>query len=323
MLYDIIIIIKYGGGMIKNLFLFIACLACCDAFAASPRDGRNVVNDASFGAQNNISGQYRAGVNIKNTTTNVNFAPNIPGMDSGVGSVVPVQSAPVVDVQPAGNVSVSVPEKPVFAQPTGQQLEIQKQRDICVRNNIGVGNTFVWAAKNSDVSNYSMMIEDVNTPENNTCFVKVAINSADSRVKVSDIPTKYFEMGRAVTCGSWVDEEMLEQRILNAKKNARTWGVVGATVGGAAVGVGAMELFGNKLIGGAVEGQKALEGQDLIVSQLKALKKDNPSEYERVVSAISDLEAFCDNPAVWGGTEKPRDCDASENNFMGLLEKLK
>ena len=307
-----------------TLVLFLCFFVLNDVVAATPRgrSDRVVNNSGAFVtqiAQLGAPGAYRSGINVKNVTTNVVFS-----SDNTAGNVaMPVQdntgvSAPgaVVDVTVAGQDVISTPQK------THQQLQIERQRDICIRNNIGIGNTFVWAARNSNIDNYASMIEDVNVPENNTCFVKVNIDSTDGKINVSDIEGKYFEMGRSVTCGSWVDKEMLKKRILDAKKTARTWGIVGATVGSAAVGVGAMELFGNKMIGGAVQGQKALEGQELILSQLKALKKDNSTEYNRVVRAIRDLHQACDDADVWANAEKPKDCDASENNFLGLLDKL-
>ena len=169
-----------------------------------------------------------------------------------------------------------VPEEMIAAEKKDLR---EKERNACISNNIGVGNTFVWASRFSNVNNYSSMIEDVESPENNVCFVKVEMKSTDSKISVADIPAKYFEMGRTITCGSWADEETLRKRILDAKKSARTWGTVAGAVGGAAVGVGAMELFGNKLIGGSVEGQKSLKGDELLRSQLAVLQKDNPSEY--------------------------------------------
>ena len=33
--------------------------------------------------------------------------------------------------------------------------EIARQRNICLSNNIGISNTFVWADRNSDVTNYA------------------------------------------------------------------------------------------------------------------------------------------------------------------------
>lgn len=172
----------------------------------------------------------------------------------------------------------------------------EKEKAACINNNIGAGNTFVWASRYSNTNNYSTMVEDVDTPDNNTCWVRVELKSSDSKVKVSDIPAQYFEMGRTITCGAWADEEVLKKRILDAKKSARTWGTVGGAVGGAAIGVGAMELFGNKLIGGKVEGQfdKNLSETDLILSQLAVeYKQSNHGDFDKYYSAVQDLDKEC------------------------------
>ena len=39
----------------------------------------------------------------------------------------------------------------------------------------------------------------------------------------------------------------MEKRILEARKGARIGGIVASTVGGAGLGAGIMELFGNKM----------------------------------------------------------------------------
>lgn len=178
----------------------------------------------------------------------------------------------------------------------------EKERNACMSNNVGMGNTFVWASRYSNLNNYSTMIEDVEEPENNVCFVKVDIKSNDSKIDVSDIPSKYFEMGRSITCGTWANEETLRQRILDAKKTARVWGTVGGVVGGAGIGVGAMELFGNKLIGGKVEGQKSLQGDQLLRSQLSVLAKENASEYDNYIKNLRKLKAECEKD-IWGGED--------------------
>ena len=169
----------------------------------------------------------------------------------------------------------------------------EKERTACMSNNIGVGNTFVWASRNSNISNYSSMVEDTDNPSNNVCFVRVELKSNDSRINVADFGGRYFEMGRNITCGSWADEEKLKQRILDAKKSARTWATVGGAVGGAAVGVGSMELFGNKLIGGAVQGQKSMEEDELFESQLLVLKKDNKSLYNKIITELKTIKEEC------------------------------
>lgn len=276
----------------KKITVLLACFfMMLDCYAANVgRAGRNVsggVNTYRSGAGD--SGNFKSGA--------ANTVAEIPSVVSVVENSQ--EEAVAVDLE----------------------LEkINKNREICLANNIGINNTFVWAAKNSPADNYANMIEDVKNPKNNTCYVKVDVKSTDSRIDMSGIKSKYFEMGKNVVCGTWLDEKDLEKRILDGKKKARNWGIAASVVGGAGVGVGAMELFGNKLIGGKVMGQKALEGQDLLVSQIKALEKDNKTEYGRVIDAIKKLEESCAD-SIWNGN-KPEDC-GPENPFIGLMERLK
>jgi hypothetical protein len=167
----------------------------------------------------------------------------------------------------------------------------EAERNACINNNIGVGNTFVWASRFSNTSNYASMTEDMDNPQNNVCFVRVEIKSDDAKISVSDVPAKYFMWGENIECGSWANEKEMEKRILDAKKGARIGGVVASTVAGAGIGVGAMELFGNKAIGGKVMGQKSMEGVQLYRSQLLVYKEKNPAEYNKIVSALKVLQA--------------------------------
>ena len=211
----------------------------------------------------------------------------------------------------------SEPEKPAVD-------NREKEKAACLNNNIGVGNTFVWASRYSNTSSYASMIEDVEHPENNTCFVKVEIRSDDSRIQVSDIPAKYFEWGTNITCGSWADEEKLRKRILDAKKSARTWGTVAGAVGGAAVGVGIMELFGNRLIGGAVQGQKSLSGDALLRSQLLALRKESGSDYDEFVRQVKILKAQCEDD-IWkdaAESELPEGCTFDFDTFIRVANNV-
>lgn len=169
----------------------------------------------------------------------------------------------------------------------------EKERNACINNNIGISNTFVWASRYSDTSNYATMVEDVEQPENNVCFVKAGLKSKDARIDVSDVPTKYFEMGQTVTCGSWANYDEIKQRILDAKKKGRALGTVATVVASAGVGVGAMELFGNKLIGGKVEGQQAMEGADLLRSQLLTLEKQDKAKYDEFITKLGELKDAC------------------------------
>lgn len=181
----------------------------------------------------------------------------------------------------------------------------EKERLACLSNNIGIGNTFVWASRYSDINNYATMVEDVEQPENNTCFVLVDLKSADSRIDLSDIKGKYFEMGRDITCGSWVDENDIEKRILDAKKKNRTLATIGGAVGGAALGVGSMELFGNRLIGGAVMGQKAGTTKE----QFKVYVSNLPdAERTQLVQSFKEIYETCESWKTDYG-DKPTECN--------------
>ncbi len=201
--------------------------------------------------------------------------------------------------------------QPEVEEPVKDMREAEKA--ACLNNNIGIGNTFVWASRLSNTASYHSMIEDIENPQNNTCFVRVEMRSNDSRISVDDIQAKYFEMGSPVECGSWVDEGKMRQRILDGKKTARVWATVGATVGGAGLGVGIMELFGNKLIGGKVEGQKAMEGDELLRSQLLTLKDKNRAQYNEFVGKIEELIASCEDTTLWANTAKPAACEKVPN----------
>lgn len=212
-------------------------------------------------------------------------------------------------------------EAPNVAEPDEEEKKDmrEKEKAACINNNIGVGNTFVWASRYSNINNYASMVEDVDEPANNTCFVKVEMRSDDSKISVSDIPSKYFEMGQVISCGAWADEKMLEKRILDAKKSARTWATVSGAVGGAAVGVGAMELFGNKLIGGSVQGQKALSDNELLYSQMAVLKKNKDQRYDQIVQHLTNLKNECENWVKIGGNEEDKPKECSEYNYNYLL----
>ncbi len=183
----------------------------------------------------------------------------------------------------------------VVAAESDDEINRDAERLACISNNIGVGNTFVWASKYSNTSNYSTMVEDTENPENNVCWVRVELRSNDAKIDLSDVPGKYFQMGTNIECGAWADANMIEKRILDAKKSARTWATVAGSVGGAGIGVGAMELFGNKLIGGAVQGQKGMSEDELFVLQLKELKTSDNTRYNEIVATLKALKTACDS----------------------------
>ena len=185
-------------------------------------------------------------------------------------------------------------EETVAKEETKAEVDMREaERNACINNNIGIGNTFVWASRYSDTSNYANMIEDVANPQNNVCFARVELKSDDeSRVSVADIAPKYFMWGESIECGSWADQKAMEKRILEARKGARIGGIVASTVGGAGLGVGVMELFGNKLIGGKVQGQKDLKGDDVITFRKTVL--DSAQNKDDIVQALRTIKDYKD-----------------------------
>ena len=272
--------------MIKHFIVLCFAVLPMVAGAASGRDPRV----AALGMANSnkfAPSQDRAGIMSKNqlTTPDVSIstegsADRSPSIQNG-GFVPPVPSAE-----------------------DKKKDNRDAEREACINNNVGVGNTFVWASRYSNTGSYATMQEDVENPENNVCFAKVDIKSADARIDVADMKSRYFQWGETIECGSWLNEDILKQRILDAKKSGRTWATVGGAVGGAAVGVGAMELFGNKLIGGKVQGQKneKLSETELLRSQLLVMKKNNDSRYTSFTNELKNLKAECEKLQKAGQT---------------------
>lgn len=194
-----------------------------------------------------------------------------------------------------------------------------KERKACLKNNIGIGNTFVWASKNSNTSNYAGMVEDTENPENNVCFVLVGMRSEDPNISTVDIQPQYFEWGQNITCGSWVDEGKMKDRILDAKKKNRTLATIAGAVGGAGVGYGAMELFGNQLLENAgvrgVMGQKAYDPYtaDWYYAKAKELEKKYPDMYNEFVDLAGKVAEACNVPA-----NKPEEC-TKDDKISGIV----
>jgi len=223
----------------------------------------------------NAPSRYTASINQLNTMSN-----------AGTNAVIVDKT----DANATGQetVSVAVVEEPIDMR--------EAERNACLNNNIGIGNTFVWASRYSDTSNYAGMVEDVKNPQNNVCFVRVELKSNDeSRISVSDIAPKYFMWGEDIECGSWANKSVLEQRILDAKKGNRVAGIVASTIGGAGVGVGIMESFGNQLIGHGLSGQKEMDDKTFYRSQLLTLKeKGRDAEYNEYIGYLKVIKKACE-----------------------------
>lgn len=235
-----------------------------------------------------------------------------------------LMSAPTQDRMPSLGVNTcpgpncppgAVTPPPVGPGPTLPDMRTE-EKNACLANNRGMGNTFVWASRVGGAGEYANMVEDTKNPENNACFVRIELSSSESCFGLSNIAPVYKELGQGITCGSWADEKKLEQTILDCKKKGRVGGTIAGAVGGAVVGVGAMELFGNRLIGGKVMGQKGIEGTELLRSQLLVLKKESPSEFSKFMSDLRKLEEKCDDK-IWETQKQPDECN--QINYKALL----
>lgn len=252
-----------------------------------------------------------AGTSRRSMASQMNAAPRATASVNQLN----MMSATVPDVTDKSSVRV---ENVKAALPVIDMRE--KEKAACINNNIGIGNTFVWASRYSNTNNYASMTEDVVQPDNNTCFVRVELKSNDSRISVADISGKYYEMGSGITCGAWVDENMMRERILDAKKKGRTWGTIGGAVGGAGLGVGAMELFGNKAIGRKVEGQAGLSKKDQLRSQILVLRNEGGSDYETFKEKLKILKTECAD-SKWSNAEKPEECKSYD--YEALLKIMR
>lgn len=287
--------------MKKIVSVFVLCMMGTSAFALAPvGTARRSMSDQMMAAPRAVASKAQI----------------------SAGAVQATQSAAInqATIKDVNGTAADLAVKPEEMKPADKVDMREKERAACLNNNIGIGNTFVWASRYSNLNDYSTMVEDVEEPENNTCFVRVELKSNDAKISVADIAGKYYEMGKNIACGEWADYDMLKGRILDAKKSARTWATVGGAVGGAAVGVGAMELFGNSLIGGAVQGQKQFkEGSiELLRSQLAVLKKDNKVEYDKFIRHLRILKTECENKVWDGRTDEEKDALCGE--YDGIFD---
>ena len=293
---------KIAWYILSVLFVTQSAMAVAGRDPRQARSGGSMANQMMGGAPRMAAQQA---VN--------NGAGMIPTTASMTGTAAVAEQVATATTATTEEAKLAV--TPEIPKPAPKDMR-EKEKKACLGGNIGMGNTFVWASRYSNLNNYSSMIEDVEDPSNNTCFVKVEVKSSNPEIAVSDVPSKYFEVGTNVKCGDWANYDTLKQRILDAGKKKRTWAVVGGTAASVGLGVGAMEAFGNRLIGGKVMGQKALEGAELLRSQLAVLKKDSESEYNRFIKDLKELKKVCEDTTIdWGADGKPSECDDYEGVF--------
>ena len=162
--------------MMKKIISFVAVLAVCSpAVALTPAAGRG---------RNAASNQMMA---APRATASVNQLNTAAVMNAGASAVA-------VATTDKSSVRVDATTTNVSTTPTEEEQKDmrEKEKAACTMNNIGIGNTFVWASRYSNLNNYASMVEDIDEPDNNTCFVRVEMRSDDSKISVSDIPALLY-----------------------------------------------------------------------------------------------------------------------------------
>ncbi len=172
-----------------------------------------------------------------------------------------------------------------------------RTKTACEDASKGRNNIFVWADVASTGKDFASLRENKN-PDKNICWVRVEVISNDPDIKTNSLPARYFQMGGGNNCGGWLNEDTVKQLVLDAKKSKRTWGTIAGVTGGAAIGVGAMELFGNRAIGGSLQGQKSLSPEELAYSNMTDSEKDLYKQLKE------KLTARCADLILAGGSSK-------------------
>jgi hypothetical protein len=219
-------------------------------------------------------------------------------------------------------INASAEEKPALSEE--QIAEINMRRDACMSHASQRIGEFVWASRNGNNTNYSLMVEDTEHPENNVCFAKVSVENRDERVDTDTIPARYFPLGQNVVCADWVPVEDLQARITEAGKSRRVLGAVSTSLAGAGIGVGisegAMAIAAKQGSKSSLMGQHALEGQELLISEIKKIKQEDARKYTEIITKLQALDTACD--AIKEAKCLPDECKESLNLYRNLHKKL-
>jgi hypothetical protein len=189
-----------------------------------------------------------------------------------------------------------------------------KKRDDCMAR---FGN--VWASRNyatPDGVDAGRTLPEADNPADNICYGRVAVSSSFIRNIAQYSPPRYFAAGQTIQCGAWIDEGQFDDIILDANKGARIIGTIVASIAGGAAGFGLTELIGRQIKG--FQGQKDLDGAELLRSQVLGLKRKSPKDYDDYTAALNDLKTKCD--AIETASEAPEKC-GEYSAVLAFIEK--
>lgn len=202
-----------------------------------------------------------------------------------------------VPVTTTTTTNTTVPEINVTTETTNTvNFDLDAERNACLMG--AMGN--VWASRtyaNPNGVAVGTTMTEAPEPGDNTCFGTVSVKSSEIKDMGRFFPPRYFQVGGAVTCGSWLNSEDVDKAILDAKKGARVAGTIAASIGGAAVGVGVTEAIGSTgaFDGAGFRGQQALSGAAWVQAQLNDVKwkAEKPSDWEALRKEVESLQTAC------------------------------
>ncbi|MDR1826557.1 MAG: hypothetical protein LBQ49_02595 [Rickettsiales bacterium] len=279
------------------LFIVNCSLLIVPAYAASRGGG----SDQGGGRQSVMSSGPGSGSD--------QGRPSVIGAQRPGGTGTAATKAVTIPVTTTTTTTTNVPEiNETETNSNTVNYDLGAMSETGLRNACLMGATgSVWANKayarpDGVAADMAAAMTEHETAGENACFYPVAIKSADIKNMGRFFPPRHFMAGATVECGSWIDAADLDAAILDAKKNARTGWTIAASVGGAALGVGAVEGIG--AAGGwgdKYQGQRALEGVKLINAQLKSPK--TPDKFKNDVMTVYN---WCN-----GGSQAERDARAT------------
>ncbi|MDR3208326.1 MAG: hypothetical protein LBT45_00570 [Rickettsiales bacterium] len=216
---------------------------------------------------------------------------------------------PTVPVTVTNTTSTHIPETNLTNESKQTyDVELDAERSACVGT---YGN--VWANKSyaaPDGVIASSFLTEAASPGDNTCYSLVSVKSSEIKDMGRFFPARYFQTGRTLNCGSWLDGAALDDAILDAKKGSRTGWTIAASIAGAGTGAVLTDVFGRKIIkngfGGQGELDKDKEKEEFYRSMQRDSKNGNDVKLKAYAAKYKEWHDACGG--VIGGKDSIESC---------------
>ena len=133
--------------------------------------------------------------------------------------------------------------------------------------------------------------------ELNACFATVSMRSRTIDNINMIAPPLLFQTGMPLQCGSWVQEQVLNDAILDAGRSARVAGTIAAGIGGAAVGFVLTDLIANVWLGLTSDrGFATPAEEEELIRQLRNVRVNDAAAWNIYVARINTWNDVCTHP---------------------------